>query len=72
VITAAAISCCGALFAATAVADTPDFDLSHHPASALAPGVGIGIYDGDNQPVDTCTAGWLIHDANGQPGVLTA
>ena len=38
----------------------------------MAPGVGIGIYDGNNQPVDTCTAGWLIHDSNGQPGLLTA
>ena len=46
--------------------------LSHHPAPALAPGVGIGIYDAENRPVDTCTAGWLIHDSNGQPGVLTA
>ena len=41
-ITAAAISCCGVMTAATAAAD---FDLSHHPAPALAPGVGIGIYN---------------------------
>jgi hypothetical protein len=60
------------LFAASVAADPPDFDLSHHPAPALAPGVGIGIYDANNQPVDTCTAGWLIHDANGQPGLLSA
>ena len=72
VIAATAISCCGVMTAATAVADPPDFDLSHHPAPALAPGVGIGTYDADGQPTDTCTAGWLVHDANGQPGLLTA
>ena len=71
-IAAAAISCCGAMCAATAAAVPPEFDLSHHPAPALAPGVGIGIYNPDNQPTDTCTAGWLIHDSNGQPGLLTA
>jgi hypothetical protein len=60
-------------FAVSAIAEPPpEFDLSNHPAPALAPGVGIGIYDGNNQPVDTCTAGWLIHDSNGQPGLLTA
>ena len=69
---AAAISCCGVMTAATAAADSPDFDLSHHPAPALAPGVGIGIYDADGHPTDTCTAGWLVHDDTGQPGVLTA
>jgi hypothetical protein len=71
-ITAAAISCCGVLTAATATADPPDYDLRHHPAPALAPGVGIGIYDADGRPTDTCTAGWLVRDATGQPGVLTA
>ncbi|MDT5233938.1 MAG: hypothetical protein QOI39_4438 [Mycobacterium sp.] len=71
-ITAAAISCCGVMTAATAAANPPDFDLSHHPSPALAPGVGIGIYDADGLPMDTCTAGWLIHDANGQPALLTA
>ena len=72
-VVAAAICCCGMTFAASAIAEPPpDFDLSNHPAPALAPGVGIGIYDGNNQPVDTCTAGWLIHDSNGQPGLLTA
>jgi hypothetical protein len=50
VIAAAAIGCCGVMTAATAVADPPDFDLSHHPAHALAAGVGIGTYDGDGQP----------------------
>lgn len=72
VVAAAAISCCGVLCVVTATAEPPDFDLSHHPAPALAPGVGIGIYDANNQSVDTCTAGWLVHDSNGQPGVLTA
>src|SRR5947209_18096779 len=73
IISATAIFCCGITFAATANAEPPpDFDLSHHPAPALAPGVGIGIYDADNRAVDTCTAGWFIHDGNGQPGLLTA
>jgi hypothetical protein len=71
-IAAAAMSCCGVVTVATAGADRPDFDLSHHPAAALAPGVGIGIYDADAQPVDTCTAGWLVRDSNDQPGLLTA
>jgi hypothetical protein len=71
-IAAAAISCCGVMTAATAAADPPDFDLSHHPAAALAPGVGIGIYNADGQPTDTCTAGWLVHDSTGQSGLLTA
>lgn len=69
---ATAISCSGLIVAATATADPPDFDLSHHPAPALAPGVGIGIYDADGQPTDTCTAGWLVHDSTGQLGLLTA
>jgi hypothetical protein len=60
------------LCAPSAFAEPPDFDLSHHPATALAPGVGIGIYDSDGRPTDTCTAGWLVHDSNGQPGLLTA
>ncbi|WIM87916.1 hypothetical protein PT015_24375 [Candidatus Mycobacterium wuenschmannii] len=69
----AAILLCSIDFASPAIAEPPpDFDLSHHPSPALSPGVGIGIYDADNQPVDTCTAGWLIHDGNGQPGLLTA
>jgi hypothetical protein len=71
-IAAAAISCCSVMTAATAAADPPDFDLRHHPAPALAPGVGIGIYNADGKPVDTCTAGWLVHDSTGQTGLLTA
>jgi hypothetical protein len=73
IITATAICCCGITFAAATNAEPPaDFDLSHHPAPALAPGVGTGIYDAHNRPVDTCTAGWLIHDGNAQPGLFTA
>jgi hypothetical protein len=73
ILTATAICCCGTTFAAATNAEPPpDFDLNHHPAPALAPGVGIGIYDASNRPVDTCTAGWLIHDGNGQPGLFTA
>ncbi len=71
-IAAAAISGCGVMTVATATADPPDYDLRHHPARALAPGVGIGIYDADGRPTDTCTAGWLVHDATDRPGLLTA
>jgi len=65
-IAAAAINCCGVMTAATAAADRPDYDLSHHPAPAVAPGVGIGIDNADGKPTDTCTAGWLVHDSSGQ------
>ncbi len=51
-IAAAAISCRGVMAAVTAAADPPDFDLSHHAAPALAPGVRIGIYNADGNPVD--------------------
>jgi hypothetical protein len=71
-IAAATISCCGVMTAATTAANPPDFDLSHHPAPALAPGVGLGIYNAEGNPVDTCTAGWLVHDTTGQAGLLTA
>ena len=71
-IAAATVSCCGVMTAAIAAANPPDFDLSHHPAPALAPGVGLGIYKVDGNPVDTCTAGWLVHDSTGQAGLLTA
>ena len=71
-IAAAAISCCGAMAAAPVAADPPDFDLSHHRARALGPGVGMGIYNAAGQPTDTCTAGWLVHDTTGQAGLLTA
>jgi hypothetical protein len=71
-IAAAAINFCGVMTAATAAADRPDYDLRHHPAPALAPGVGIGVYNANNQPADTCTAGWLVHDSTGQQSLLTA
>lgn len=71
-IAAATVSCCGVMTGATTAANPPDFDLSHHPAPALAPGVGLGIYNADGNPVDTCTAGWLVHDSTGQAGLLTA
>jgi hypothetical protein len=45
---------------------------AHHPAPAVAPGVGIGIYNADGKPTDTCTAGWLVHDSSGQQSLLTA
>ncbi|WP_317187661.1 S1 family peptidase [Mycobacterium avium] len=69
---AAAIGCCGALTAAPAAADA-DLDLRHHPAPAVAPGIAIATYDANHAGVVVpCTAGWLVHDANGNPGVLTA
>ena len=52
--------------------DRLDYDLSHHPAPAVAPRVGIGIYHADGKPTDTCTAGWLVHDSSGQQSLLTA
>lgn len=72
-ITAAAISCCGVMTAATATANPQDFDLSHHPAPALAPGVGIGIYNADGLPTDTCTAtpvGITIRAADADGGTV--
>ncbi len=69
---AAAISCCGAIAAGPATADPAADDLSRHPALALAPGVGIVTYGTDTRPGGQCTAGWLVHDADGQPGLLTA
>ena len=71
-IAAAAINCCGVMTTTTAAADRPDYDLSHHPAPAVAPGVGLGIYNADGKPTDTCTAGWLVHDSSGQQSLLTA
>jgi hypothetical protein len=56
-IAASAINCCGVMTAATAAADRPDYDLSHHPAPAVAPGVGIGIYNADGKP--TCHYGLI-------------
>jgi hypothetical protein len=58
--------------ATIAAANPPDLDLSHHPAPALVPSVGLGIHNADGNPVDTCTAGWLVHDSTGQAGLLTA
>jgi hypothetical protein len=56
-IAAATISCCSVMTAATAATDRPDYDLSHHPAPAVAPGVGIGIYNADGKPTDTWSTG---------------
>jgi hypothetical protein len=46
-------------------------------AVIAAAAIGCGVMTAatpaaDGQPTDTCTAGWLVHDANGQPGLLTA
>ncbi|MEB3065513.1 chymotrypsin family serine protease [[Mycobacterium] zoologicum] len=65
---AAAISC-AVLTAAPAQADP---QLSDYPAPAVAPGVAIGTYNADTTPAGVCTAGWLVHDADGRPGLLTA
>ena len=60
------------MFAATSTAEPPpDFNLSHHPAPALAPGVGIGIYDAENRPVQRAPLDGSSTTATGI-GVLTA
>lgn len=42
------------------------------PVPALAPGVGLGIYDAAGNPVNACTAGFLAHGAAGQPVMISA
>lgn len=42
------------------------------PAPAVEPGIGIGTYNADSTPGSGCTAGWLVHGADGQAGLLTA
>lgn len=56
--------------AGRAGADGGEFDVSAAPA--LAPGVGIGTYNIDTTPGGVCTAGWLVTDHTGRPGLLTA
>lgn len=42
------------------------------PCPAVEPGIGIGTYNADSTPGSGCTAGWLVHGADGQAGLLTA
>lgn len=68
-VAAAAIGCCVVLAAVPAAAEPS----SMTPAPAVAPGIDIGIYGPNGGPdVNGCTAGWLVHGADGQPGLLTA
>lgn len=55
-----------------ASADVDEFGISAAPAAALAPGVAIGTYNIDTTPGGVCTAGWLVTDNAGRPGLLTA
>lgn len=41
-------------------------------ATALAPGVGLGLYNSAGKAVGACTAGLLAHDATGQAVMLSA
>lgn len=65
---AVAIGCCTVLAAAPATADPSNMT----PAPAVAPGIDIGTYNADGTPGGGCTAGWLVHDSDGQRGLLTA
>lgn len=42
------------------------------PSPAITPGAGLALYNADATGGDTCTAGWLAHDAAGKPVMLTA
>ncbi|MCV7256857.1 hypothetical protein H7J86_32245 [Mycobacterium hackensackense] len=42
------------------------------PSPAITPGAGLAVYNADATGGDTCTAGWLAHDADGQPVMFTA
>ncbi|MEB3052123.1 hypothetical protein KV112_20650 [Mycolicibacter sp. MYC123] len=65
---AAAVSC--AVLAAAPAQANPN--LADYPAPAVAPGVAIATYAPDRSPAGFCTVGWLVHDADGQAGLLTA
>lgn len=41
------------------------------PVPAVAPGVGLGIYDGVGNPAGACTAGFLAHGAAGQSMMIS-
>lgn len=42
------------------------------PSPAITPGAGLAVYNEDATGGDTCTAGWLAHDAAGKPMMFTA
>lgn len=52
-----------------AVADPPAPPA--RPVPAIAPGVGLGIYDAAGNPAGGCTAGFLAHGAAGQPVMIS-
>ncbi len=56
----------------TAAPASADPSFTPAPANALGPGVGIETYTPNPNIGSACTAGWLVHDADGQPSVLTA
>ncbi|MUL61124.1 hypothetical protein B5P44_00790 [Mycobacterium sp. CBMA 213] len=66
----------GALLLTAAPAHADTFippNIAAHPAPALAPGGAIATYNADtSKDGAACTAGWLVHDSAGQPGLLTA
>lgn len=41
-------------------------------AWAIAPGIGLGLYNAAGVPVNGCTAGFLAHDGSGQQFMLSA
>lgn len=42
------------------------------PSPAITPGAGLVVSNAADTDGDTCTAGWLVHDAAGKPLMLTA
>ncbi len=67
---AAAVGCSGVIAAGPATADPDRAELI--PAPAIGPGVAMITYGADTKPGASCTAGWLVHGADGQRGLLTA
>src|SRR5260370_38683181 len=65
---------CSAILATTAVAFAPSAAASPplSPSPAITPGAGIVIADASGTAGGTCTAGWLAHDRDGQPVMLSA
>lgn len=63
----AALAALAVVFASPAAAAPP-----LPPSPAITPGAGLAVYNADATGGDTCTAGWLAHDASGMPVMLTA
>lgn len=60
------------LFAAPTFAAADPAGAPARPVPAVAPGVGLGIYDAAGNPGGGCTAGFLAHGAAGQPVMISA